>query len=89
MSKTKTVKIKFITIKLRDPFFAKSVLERLRKMPDVVAVDQVFPGNVDVHYQKMCVMKVKSSALEEVLAKLLRDKDLEAAYEAPIRRLFN
>lgn len=41
MSNIKPIEVKYIILKLRDPFFAKSVLERIRKIPGVVSVEQV------------------------------------------------
>ena len=83
MSNSKPPHVKFIRIRLLDPFFVEDVLKRIRQIPGIVSVAQTFPGNVNVYLQKLCIMKVEESALADVLAKLQKDADLVSAEQIP------
>lgn len=89
MSTSKPGQVKFIKIKLRNPFFAERILKRISQIPGVVSVTQTQPDNVVIAYQKLCIMQVEASALENVLAALKKDADIESAEQAPKPRLMN
>ena len=78
---------KIISLKIQSSASVKVVLERINQFPGVVITECVFPDAVvGSQLGGLHVMEVESSALEEVLAKLKQDPDVDFAYEPPIRK---
>lgn len=83
MNKDVTLKFK----KFEDPDLIELAVERIRMVPGVVNIDPVFPDTNDSELKRLHVLKVVPLLVEQVLAKLKQDPNVELAYEPPARTL--
>ncbi len=78
---TKEVTLKFK--KFDDPDLIEFAAERFRSFTGVVDVESVFPDTNDSELRRLYVLKVAPSFIDQVLAKLKADPNVELAFEPP------